>query len=48
MLQFPVNSASISNMPRPICFMVMPYRTKETGAKPPPPSNVNFDTLWEK
>lgn len=28
--------------------MVMPYRTKETGAKPPAPSKVNFDMLWEK
>jgi hypothetical protein len=35
-------------MPRPICFMVMPYRTKETRADPPAPSKVNFDSLWEK
>jgi tetratricopeptide (TPR) repeat protein len=36
------------SMPRPICFMVMPYRTKETRANPPAPPKVNFDTLWEK
>jgi tetratricopeptide (TPR) repeat protein len=35
-------------MLRPICFMVMPYRTKETRADPPAPSKVNFDSLWEK
>jgi hypothetical protein len=32
---------------RPICFMVMPYRTKETRADPPAPPKVNFDRLWE-
>ncbi len=35
-------------MPRPICFMIMPYRTKETQAAPPAPAKVNFDALWEK
>jgi hypothetical protein len=35
-------------MPRPICFMVMPYRTKETRVDPPAPPKVNFDSLWEK
>lgn len=33
---------------RPICFMVMPYRTKETRVDPPAPAKVNFDRLWEK
>jgi len=28
--------------------MVMPFRTKETGAKPPAPAKVNFDILWQK
>ncbi len=36
-------------MPRPICFMIMPYGEKSTGAargsKLPP--KVNFDRLWE-
>ncbi|MEP6668906.1 MAG: tetratricopeptide repeat-containing protein [Chthoniobacter sp.] len=35
-------------MPRPICFMVMPYRTKPTQAGSPAPANINFDSLWEK
>lgn len=36
-------------MPRPICFMVMPYGTKESQAtsdKAPP--KINFDELWLK
>lgn len=33
---------------RPICFMVMPFRTKETLAAPPAPATVDFDALWEK
>ena len=28
--------------------MVMPFGTKETGAKPPAPSKINFNSLWEK
>ena len=36
-------------MPQPICFMVMPYGTKETGAKRGQgPTKVNFDALWRK
>ncbi len=35
-------------MPKPICFMVMPFRTKDTGAAPPAPAKVDFDALWEK
>ena len=35
-------------MPQPICFMVMPFGVKETGAKPPAPARVDFDGLWEK
>lgn len=36
-------------MPRPICFMVMPYSTKSTGAPAPPgaPDKINFDRLWD-
>ena len=36
-------------MPRPICFMIMPYSTKPTGAPPGTvaPDKVNFDRLWE-
>jgi len=44
-------SASVQvplSMPTPICFVVMPYRTRETQAPPPAPSRVNFDALWEK
>ena len=33
---------------RPVCFVVMPFRTKETFALPPAPAKVNFDALWEK
>ena len=36
-------------MPRPICFMIMPYSTKPTGAPQGmgAPDKVNFDRLWE-
>jgi tetratricopeptide (TPR) repeat protein len=36
-------------MPRPICFMIMPYSTKPTGAPAGTgaPDKVNFDRLWE-
>ena len=33
-------------MPTPICFMVMPFRTKDTGAAPPAPGKVDFDALY--
>ena len=35
-------------MPKPICFMVMPFRTKSTGAVAPAPASVDFDALWTK
>ncbi len=36
-------------MPRPICFMSMPYSTKPTGTPPPSeaPDKINFDRLWD-
>lgn len=36
-------------MPRPICFMIMPYSIKPTGAATGTgaPDKVNFDRLWE-
>ena len=35
-------------LPRPICFMVMPYSTKSTGAGGEGiPDKVDFDRLWE-
>lgn len=34
--------------PLPVCFVVMPFRTKETRAQAPAPPRVNFDALWEK
>jgi hypothetical protein len=36
-------------MPRRICFMIMPYNTKTTGASAESgaPDKVNFDRLWE-
>ncbi|MBZ5655396.1 MAG: DUF4071 domain-containing protein [Acidobacteriia bacterium] len=36
-------------MPRPICFMIMPYSTKRTDAPQGAgvPDKVNFDRLWE-
>ncbi|MFL6198023.1 MAG: tetratricopeptide repeat-containing protein [Thermoanaerobaculia bacterium] len=35
---------------RPICFMVMPFGTKETLASPEKnaPAKINFNNLWEK
>jgi hypothetical protein len=35
-------------MPVPVCFMVMPYRTRDTNLPPPAPARVNCDALWEK
>ena len=35
-------------MPNPICFMVMPFGVKDTGAQPPAPAVVDFDALWER
>lgn len=36
-------------MSRPICFMVMPFGTKETGLSAGEgPVSVDFDALWEK
>ena len=36
-------------MPRPICFMIMPYSTKPTSAAAGSgaPDKVNFDRLWD-
>src|SRR4051812_31157351 len=34
--------------PKPLCFMVMPFSTKETGAVPPAPAQVDFNALWDK
>lgn len=36
-------------MPRPICFMIMPYSTKATGAPAGTgaPDKINFDRLWD-
>ncbi|MEO8259963.1 MAG: tetratricopeptide repeat-containing protein [Acidobacteriota bacterium] len=34
--------------PRPVCFVVMPFGTKETRAPLPAPQRVRFDALWEK
>jgi tetratricopeptide (TPR) repeat protein len=35
-------------MPKPICFMVMPYGQRQTGvSQGQGPDTVNFDTLWE-
>ena len=34
---------------KPICFVVMPFGTKDTGADTPnKPAKVNFDLLWSK
>jgi hypothetical protein len=33
---------------RPLCFMVMPFRRKETRAAAPAPAIIDFDALWEK
>src|SRR6476469_2296530 len=35
-------------MPRPVCFMVMPFGVKDPRATAPAPARVNFDVLWEK
>lgn len=37
-------------MAKPICFVVMPFSTKETqlGPDAPGPTKVDFDALWEK
>ena len=36
-------------MPRPICFMVMPYGTKDSqAASTTMPARIDFDTLWLK
>ncbi len=35
-------------VPRPICFMVMPFSKKDTGATVPAPGKIDFDALWEK
>lgn len=36
-------------MPRPLCFMIMPYSTKATGMSAPSgaPDKINFDRLWD-
>ena len=36
-------------MPRPICFMIMPYGTKTISSLPGSgaPDKVDFDRLWE-
>ncbi len=35
-------------MLRPVCFVVMPYRIRASGAATPAPAEVDFDALWEK
>lgn len=36
-------------MPRPICFMVMPYGTKDSQAtSDKAPAKIDFDALWLK
>lgn len=32
---------------RPICFVVMPFNTKDSGAPPPAPAQIDFDALWK-
>jgi hypothetical protein len=34
-------------MPRPVCFMVMPFGLKDTRATAPAPARVNFDVRCE-
>lgn len=35
-------------MPRPVCFMVMPYSIKDTrSANPKAPARINCDLLWD-
>jgi tetratricopeptide (TPR) repeat protein len=36
------------NEPRPVCFMIMPFRTKKTGADMGRPAEIDCDALWEK
>ena len=31
----------------PICFVVMPFNTKDSGAPPPAPAQIDFDALWK-
>lgn len=33
---------------RPLAFMVMPFRRKDTHAPAPAPASIDFDALWEK
>jgi len=35
-------------MATPVCFMIMPFRTKKTGAEPPHPAEIDFDALWTR
>ena len=36
-------------MPIRVCFMVMPFGTKPTGAEPGKgPAQINFNALWDK
>jgi hypothetical protein len=37
-------------MAKPICFMIMPFSTKETGLGPDDagPKKIDFDALWER
>jgi tetratricopeptide (TPR) repeat protein len=49
----PIASADATDLdgrtaPRPVCFMVMPFSTKDTRAPAPAPSRVDFDALWAK
>lgn len=37
-----------ATLPRPVCFVIMPFGTKDTRAPAPAPPRVNFDALWEK
>ena len=40
---------SANPLPRPVCFMVMPYGKKRTDASPEikAPAEINFDALWD-
>jgi len=48
-MKFAYNGGTEVNMPRPVCFMIMPYSIKATGALAgrAAPNQVNFDRLWE-
>ena len=37
-------------MPKPICFMIMPYGTKSTGVDPSgsAPGEIDFNALWDR